>query len=84
MEERLRQAAVVFDTMAEGIVILNAGRRIVSVNPACCDLTGYTVGEVLGGDPEVLLHGRPHSTEFYPRLESAPGGSGGERSTTGA
>ncbi len=74
MEERLRQAAVVFETTAEGIVILDAGRRIVSVNPACCDLTGYTEEEILGGDPEVLLHHRPHSTEFYPRLQSTPGG----------
>ena len=73
MEVRLRQAAVVFETTAEGIFILDAERRIVSVNPACCDLTDYTAEEILGGDPEVLLHGRPHSVEFYPRLESAPG-----------
>ena len=84
MEVRLRQAAVVFETTAEGIFILDAGRHIISVNPACCDLTDYTAEEILGGDPEVLLHGRPHSVEFYPRLASARAGSGGERSTTGA
>lgn len=73
MEEHLRQAAGVFETTAEGIFILDAGVRIVSVNPAFCAITGYADHEVLGGDPGVLLHSRPHSPGFYGRLESASG-----------
>ena len=73
-EERLRQAAVVFQTTAEGIFLMDREHRIVSVNPAFTALTGYRPDEVLGQDPEVLLHARRHSDQFYRRLETNPGG----------
>ncbi len=73
-EERLRQAAVVFQTTAEGIFLMDIEHRIVSVNPAFTAITGYRPDEVLGQDPEVLLHARRHSDQFYPRLETTPGG----------
>ena len=74
VEERLRQAAVVFQTTAEGIFLMDREHRIVSVNPAFTALTGYRPDEVLGQDPEVLLHARRHSDQFYRRLETNPGG----------
>ncbi|MGH8569532.1 MAG: diguanylate cyclase domain-containing protein, partial [Gammaproteobacteria bacterium] len=73
-EERLQQAAAVFQTTAEGIFLMDREHRIVSVNPAFTAITGYRPDEVLGQDPEVLLHARRHSDQFYPRLETTPGG----------
>lgn len=74
VEERLRQAAAVFQTTAEGIFLLDREHRIVSVNPAFTVITGYRPDEVLGQDPAVLLHVRRHSDQFYRRLETNPGG----------
>ncbi|MEC5400016.1 two-component system response regulator [Uliginosibacterium sp. H1] len=67
-EEQLRQASVVFQTTAEGILVLDESRRIVSANPAFCRLTGYDIEEVRGLDPDTFLHARRHSDQFYPRL----------------
>jgi PAS domain S-box-containing protein len=48
--------------------------RIVSVNSAFTVITAYRPDEVLGQDPEVLLHARRHSDQFYRRLETNPDG----------
>ena len=74
MEERLRQAGAVFETTAEGIFIMDAAHRIVSVNSAFTAITGYRLGEALGQDPDELLHARRHSDQFYPRLATTAGG----------
>ena len=47
-EERLHQANVVFDTTAEGIIILDSEHHILSVNPAFTMLTQYNAEEVIG------------------------------------
>ncbi|UXY14178.1 EAL domain-containing protein [Chitiniphilus purpureus] len=67
-EERLRQASVVFNTTAEGVLITGPDRKVVSSNPAFCMLTGYSVEEAYGRDPDDFLHARRHSDQFYPRL----------------
>lgn len=63
-EEELRQAATVFESSMEGIVITDDGRRIISVNNAFTAITGYTADEVRGRDPRVLASGR-HDQDFY-------------------
>jgi diguanylate cyclase (GGDEF)-like protein/PAS domain S-box-containing protein len=73
-EERLRQVAVVLETLAEAIFIMDREHRIVSVNPAFTAITGYPPEAVLGQDPDVLLHARRHTDQFYPRLETTGGG----------
>ncbi len=73
-EEMLRQAAAVLETTAEGIFLMDREHRIVSVNPAFTAITGYDSEDVLGRDPDVLLHARRHNDQFYPRLETTPGG----------
>ena len=70
MEEQLEQAKVVFETTAEGIFIMDEAQRIASVNLAFTGITGYRPEEVLGQDPNELLHARRHSDQFYPRLET--------------
>ncbi|MBV8617977.1 MAG: response regulator, partial [Curvibacter sp.] len=72
MEEKLRQASVVFRTTAEGIVIMDREQRIISVNPAFSVLTGLGAAEVLGRQVDDVLHVRRHSPQFYQRLETTP------------
>ena len=63
-EESLRQAAAVFETTHEGVMITDADCRIQLVNRAFSEITGYGLGEVLDQRPSVLSSGR-HGREFY-------------------
>lgn len=63
-EQRLRLAAVVFEHSPEGVLITDAEQRIVAVNQAFCEITGYRETEVLGQNPSILKSGR-HQREFY-------------------
>ncbi len=63
-ESRLRQAAAVFEFANEGIMITDLEPRIVAVNPAFCQITGYTEAEVLGRNPNLLKSGRQDKA-FY-------------------
>lgn len=57
-ETRLRLAGTVFDSAREAILVTDADRRLVAVNPAFTRMTGYTEDEVLGQDPRLLQSGR--------------------------
>lgn len=63
-EEALRLAARVFESTAEGILITDPRSRIVAVNQAFTELTGYTEGEVRGRQPSLLASGR-HDRRFF-------------------
>ena len=63
-EERLRQAAQVFESTSEGVIVTDSGGRIQAVNPAFTRITGYGEGEVRGKTPSVLRSGR-HDAAFY-------------------
>ena len=58
--------AVAFQTR-EAIMITDADKRIVRVNPAFTEITGYTEAEVLGQNPSVLSSGQ-HDNAFYQAL----------------
>lgn len=60
----LRLAAKVFESSVEGIVITDAETRILRVNQAFCDITGYEQSEAIGLTPKILQSGR-HDNEFY-------------------
>ena len=64
VEENLRQAAVVYDNITEGIVVTDAQGVIQSVNPAFTRITLYPMQEVIGQNPRILHSGR-HDREFY-------------------
>ena len=66
-EERLRQAATVFENTREGITITDADEHILRVNRAFCELTGYTEEEVQGQTPRLLHSGR-QGPAFYAAL----------------
>ncbi|MCC6135486.1 MAG: PAS domain S-box protein [Gammaproteobacteria bacterium] len=74
-EERLRLAASVFDHAHEGIVITDAAARIIEVNHAFTELTGYTREEAIGRNPRFLQSGH-HDAEFYARMWSSLSSAG--------
>ncbi|MDA8521588.1 EAL domain-containing protein [Acidovorax sp. NCPPB 4044] len=55
MEQRLELWAKVFEASSEGIIIMNAAQRILSVNQAFCRSTHYDFYEVIGEQLGLLL-----------------------------
>lgn len=68
-EKRLRQAATIFDCTDEAILISDQNNRIIMVNSAFTEITGYTEDEVLGRNPSILNSGK-HDAPFYDHLWS--------------
>jgi len=63
-EEKLRQAAQVFSSTIEGVIISDSDGAILDVNPAFCSISGYTREQSIGQNPRFLQSGR-HSKDFY-------------------
>lgn len=68
--ERLRMAAAVFESTLEGVLVTDLDGRIVHVNRAFMNITGYSQEEVLGQFPSKFKSGR-HRTEFYRHMFQA-------------
>jgi diguanylate cyclase (GGDEF)-like protein/PAS domain S-box-containing protein len=66
-DDSLLQAAAVFESTREGVMITDANKRILRINKAFTDITGYTEAEVIGLQPSLLRSGR-HDAEFYARM----------------
>jgi diguanylate cyclase (GGDEF)-like protein/PAS domain S-box-containing protein len=64
LEFAQQEAAVVFDSSYEGIMMANAEHLITKVNPAFTRITGYEAHEVLGQSPHMLSSGR-QGPAFY-------------------
>lgn len=64
IEEHTRLTAKVFANAAEGILVTDTQARIVSVNKAFTEITGYPTEEVMGQNPK-LLSSEQHIPEFY-------------------
>ena len=62
-----RQAAAVFASTREAVVITDLAPHILAVNPAFTQITGYSESEVLGRNPRLLQSGR-HDAGFYQAL----------------
>ncbi len=63
-EDDLRLAHTVFETLREGVMVNDGENRIVTVNPAFSTITGYSLDEVIGRDPDMLQSGQ-HDHGFY-------------------
>lgn len=70
MEKKLRLAARVVQHAVEGIMVTDGDSRIISVNPAFTDITGYEAVEAVGKRPSLLRSNR-HDAAFYSAMWEA-------------
>jgi diguanylate cyclase (GGDEF)-like protein/PAS domain S-box-containing protein len=63
----LRIGKAAFDAASEGIMVTDAQNRILMVNPAFSQITGYTSQEVIGQSPSILSSGN-QDRAFYTAL----------------
>lgn len=71
VEEKLKLTAQVFENATEGIMITDPDLRIVDVNNAFCDITGFPREEILG-EHAFTLNSERHGADFYRKVwESA-------------
>ena len=63
-KERLQQSATVFENSLEGVIITDAYTRIISINKAFENITGYSADDAIGQKPAFLRSGR-HDADFY-------------------
>jgi len=66
-EEKLAQAAVVYNSTSEGIFFTDKNGIILRANRAFSEITGYKESEVIGENVSVLKSEK-HSKEFYTLL----------------
>jgi len=66
-EVKLRQAAQVFSSTIEGVIITDSDGNILDVNPAFCSITGYLREQAIGQNSRFLQSGR-HSKEYYEEM----------------
>jgi diguanylate cyclase (GGDEF)-like protein/PAS domain S-box-containing protein len=63
-EEALRLEAVILTSTRDAVIITDLASKILAVNPAFTEITGYGEAEVLGENPRLLRSGR-HDCAFY-------------------
>ena len=63
----MQLAATVFDASSNAIFITNTENRIIAVNTAFCQITGYGEREAIGQTPALLRSGK-HGADFYHAL----------------
>ncbi len=66
-EVKLQQAAIVFDNTSEGILVTDANLKIISINQAFSNITGYYEKDVLGMTPSLLQSGQ-QSPDFFQNM----------------
>lgn len=73
MAEREKRARTVFDGVSDGIAIASPSGVIKDLNPAACDLFGYTRDELLGQNLSILMFSddrRRHDRQIETYLET--------------
>lgn len=69
IEEELQLASLVYRNTSEAMMVTDERNRIIAINPAFTQITGYSINEVSGKDPRILSSGR-HDADFYKVLWS--------------
>jgi len=66
-EQELQLAATVYLTLEEAIAVTDENNRIIAINPAFTQLTGYTAEEAIGRPMSLLKSGRQDNA-FYQEM----------------
>jgi len=66
-EEGLRLALTVFNSIREAVMVTDPGNRIIMINPAFTEITGYTAKEVSDENSKFLFSGM-HPEAFYLKI----------------
>ena len=66
-QQTLLMAAQVFDRSRDAILIIDSAHRVLAVNQAFTDITGFTPAEVIGKEVPNLQNG-PHEPGFYQQI----------------
>ena len=74
-EAALQISKAAFEAASEGLMVTDVENRILMVNPAFSQITGYTEQEVTGQRPDILASGH-QDREFYATLWRALNTSG--------
>lgn len=67
LHERVHLLLQVFNGMREGVLITDSHSRVLEVNDAFVEITGYARDAVLGQTPSLLSSGR-HDPSFYSQM----------------
>lgn len=67
VEFQMRLSSTVIENTQEAVLVTDAHKNIISVNPAFTSITGYDADEVIGKNPNFLQSGK-HSEAFYREL----------------
>ncbi len=59
-----RTAAAALENTSDAVIITDASERVVAVNRAFCEVTGYGADEAIGKTPRMLQSGR-HDAAFF-------------------
>lgn len=65
--QALQMSSAVFKHTVDGVLITDAENKILHVNDAFTDITGYTPEAVIGKDPKLLKSGQ-HDVHFYKKM----------------
>lgn len=74
-QEQLRLSKLLFENSNEGLIVTDANNRIVSVNRAYTEITGYTSEDAVGRLPNITKSDA-HSPEFYQAMWQQLGDTG--------
>ena len=65
--QSLQMSSAVFNHTVDGVLITDADNKIIRINDAFSDITGYAPDEVVGRDPKLLKSGQ-HDKHFYNQM----------------
>ena len=63
-EDDLKLANIVYQNSAEAMMITNIENKIIAINPALSEITGYSKSELIGKNPKIFSSGK-QSPQFY-------------------
>ncbi|MDY6935200.1 MAG: PAS domain S-box protein [Spirochaetota bacterium] len=70
VEEYLRRYAIVLETMIDGITITDMQGKIIYINSAAAEQTGYSREEVIGKTPADIFISEQHKDKFYKEISN--------------